>query len=99
MNTEVSTFTRYDRGAVSKAIITDEGFLKAHAVVTRAGIFEYINADGSIRRELRHPNDVFQAESLGSMKMKPITNGHPAQKLVTSKNIKELAVGYTGETV
>jgi len=94
------TITRYDRGAVSsKAIVTDEGFLKAHAIVTRTGVFSYLNADGTIRKELRHPKDVLNADSLQSLKMRPITNGHPAQKLVTAQNIKELSVGYTGETV
>ena len=90
---------RYDRGKVSKAIITDDGFLKAHAVVTRAGIFEYLNADGSVRYELRHPDDVFNSDSLETLKMRPITNGHPEQKLVNADNAKELAIGYTGETV
>lgn len=90
---------RFDRGVVSKATITNEGYLKADAIVTRTGVFLYQNADGTIRRELRHPDDVFQADSLDSLKMKPITNGHPKDRLVTSDNAKELSIGYTGETV
>lgn len=94
------TVTRFDRGnIVSKAQLTDEGYLKASAIVTRAGIFDYANADGSIRKELRHPDDVFNADSLESMKMRPVTNGHPPQKLVSAQNIRSLQVGHTGETV
>jgi hypothetical protein len=91
---------RFDRGRlVSKATITDEGFLKATAIVTRAGIFEYLNSDGSVRRELRHPDDVFNQTSLNSMHMRPITNGHPQQKIVNADNAKALTVGYTGQDV
>lgn len=94
----MSHVARYDKGRVTKAIITDEGFLKADAVVTRTGVFEYLNKDGSIRYELRHPDDVLKSDSLESLKMIPITNGHPSA-LVTSENAKQLAVGQTGETV
>jgi len=90
---------RFDRGLVKKAIVTDEGYLRADAIVTRTGVFTYINADGTIRKELRHPDDVFKDNSLESMKMRPITDGHPPQKLVDAKNFKELSVGYTGESV
>lgn len=90
---------RFDRGVVRKATLTREGFLKADAIVTRTGIFEYRNADGSVRLELRDPKDVFNTDSLESMKMLPITNGHPAEKLVTSENAKVLQVGHTGESI
>jgi hypothetical protein len=90
---------RFDRSAVNKAEKTPEGFLKADSIVTRTGVFNYIEADGSIRRELRHPDDVFSFDSLESMKMRPITNGHPPQKMVNAKNAKELTVGYTSEKV
>lgn len=94
----VADVTRYDKGRVTKALITDEGFLKADAVVTRTGVFEYLNKDGSIRYELRHPDDVLKSDSLESLKMIPVTNGHPST-LVTSENAKQLAVGQTGETI
>lgn len=90
---------RFDNVALKKAEITPEGYLKADAIVTRAGVFDYLNGDGTIRRELRHPEDVFHQDSLSSLKMRPITNGHPAQKLVDANNVKELAIGYTGESV
>lgn len=91
---------RYDRGMVrGQATITDEGYIRANAVVTRTGIFLYSNPDGSIRRELRHPEDVWNEDSIASMELIPVTNNHPEEKLVDSNNFKKLAIGYTGETI
>ncbi|MDR1399400.1 MAG: DUF2213 domain-containing protein [Treponema sp.] len=74
---------------------TTEGFLSGRAIVTSIGVFSYRNADGSLSRELRLPEEVFDSESLFSMKLKPVTNGHPTEK-VTSANAKELVVGNLG---
>lgn len=92
--------TRFDRGNVrGDAVVTDEGYIRAKAVVTRTGVFLYQNPDGTIRRELRHPDDVWEEASIKSMHLIPVTNGHPAEKLVTAENFKRLGIGYTGETV
>lgn len=92
--------TRFDRGNVVKSgKMTSEGFLRADAIVTRTGVFQYMNHDGSTRYELRHPDDVFKADSLKTMEMLPITNGHPAQKLVNAENAKILTVGHTGQKI
>jgi hypothetical protein len=74
---------------------TTEGFLTGRAIVTSIGVFTYRNADGSTSRELRLPEEVFSTESLASMKLKPVTNDHPTEK-VTPANAKELAVGNLG---
>lgn len=91
---------RYDQTEIRDSISkTDEGYLRGSAIVTRSGVFEYLNADGSIRRELRHPDEVFSKASLDSLKMIPVTNDHPQEKMVNAGNAAKLAVGYTGETV
>lgn len=91
---------RYDQGEIkSYADFTDEGFLKCDAIVTRTGVFFYKNPDGTIRRELRHPDDVLKEESLQTMKMIPLTNNHPPERLVNAENAKRLSVGYTGENI
>jgi hypothetical protein len=79
-------------------VATDEGYLRGEAVVTRIGVFSYQNADGSIRRELRHPDDVLSTESLDSLRMIPITVDHP-NELVTAANADKLSVGQTGENL
>ena len=66
--------------------------------VTRAGVFEYRNDDGSIRRELRRPEDVFHADSMASLSQIPVTLLHPAE-FVTDETFGELAVGSTGDSV
>lgn len=91
---------RFDKGQVKgEAQITDEGYIRANAIVTRTGVFLYKNPDGTLRRELRHPNEVLKADSLATMKMIPVTNGHPAERLVTAENAKQLAIGFTGESI
>lgn len=90
---------RYDRGEIRNAQMTEEGFLTADAIVTRIGVFRYQNPDGSISKELRHPDDVFLQDSLATMKMIPITKLHPPEVYVDSRNSQRLAKGYTGEAV
>lgn len=96
----MQNIVRYDQGElVSSFQTTDEGFLKGRAIVTRTGVFTYKNPDGSIRRELRHPDEVFSKASLDSMKLIPITLNHPTQKLVNSENASQISKGQTGESV
>ena len=77
---------------------TPEGFLVARAPVTSIGVFTYKNPDGSPRRELRLPKEVFAEASLESLKMKPLTLLHP-DGAVTPENIGELQVGSVGSDV
>ena len=74
---------------------TDEGFLQGRPIVTSVGVFSYRNADGSITRELRLPEEVFDKDSLESMKGKPVSNDHPEER-VTSENVKAYQVGSLG---
>lgn len=99
-STMLTEVARYDRGSLpGEAEVTEEGYVKAKAIVTRCGVFLYKNADGTVRKELRHPDEVLKMDSLESMKMVPVVNGHPPERLVNADNAKRLAVGYTGETV
>lgn len=96
----MNEIARYDNGSISGCSeFTKEGFLKCDAIVTRTGIFLYQNPDGTVRRELRHPEDVLNYQSLNSMKMIPVTNDHPPERLVNAENSKQLSVGYTGENI
>lgn len=90
---------RWDQGEVTKATETREGFLDVRANVTRTGVFAYTNLDGSIRLELRHPEDVFNGDSLESLKMIPLTLKHPVDLVVTKENSDSLMNGFTGESV
>lgn len=88
---------RCDRSPL-KHFKTPEGFLTGESVVTRVGVFKYYNADGSIRAELRHPDDVLDPASLETLKLKPVTDGHPPE-LVNADNAATYTVGSIGETI
>lgn len=77
---------------------TPDGFLQGSAIVTRTGVFTYVNQDGTLRYELRHPDEVFKADSLSTYAMKPITNDHP-KGLVTPESATKVQVGSTGSNV
>lgn len=81
------------------ATMTPEGFLVARAPVTTIGVFMYKNVDGSIRRELRLPEEVFADESLMSLRLKPLTLYHPDVQVLTPENIGDLQVGSVGSEV
>jgi len=74
---------------------TPDGFLTGRAIVTSVGVFTYLNADGTTSKELRLPQEVFARESLDSMKLKPMTNDHPSEK-VNPNNAKALQIGSLG---
>lgn len=81
---------RYDTAPI-RARFDESGYLRDEPIVARVGIMEYRNADGSIRRELRLPEDVFRADSLEAFAGLPITIGHAA--MVNAENYKRHSVG------
>ena len=74
---------RYDTCEIT-ATKTDEGFIKDTPIVGRTGLLRYFNADGTERIEYRPPEEAFNADSLASLRGKPITVGHKA--MVTAGN-------------
>lgn len=84
---------RYDFLTFNPVRKTDEGFIHDTPIVGRVGIQQYLNSDGSIRRELRLPEDVFKADSLASFAGKPITVDHPAGGAVTHKTAGAVMIG------
>jgi hypothetical protein len=98
--TNLNNVNRFDRGVLPYEIeVTDEGYIKGRCIVTRCGVFLYKNVDGTIRKELRSPEEVTDPESLKTIKMIPVVDGHPPEKLVNAENVKRLSVGYTGEDI
>ena len=89
----MATANRFDVGKIRRPTKTPQGFLRASAKLSRSGVFEYKNADGSVRRELRHPADVFHVDSLATLADAPLTLEHPAG-MVTAENARTLARGH-----
>lgn len=80
------------------AIVLDNGMMKIPATLSRAGVFTYMSPDGSVRKELRTPEEVFDAESMASFELTPFVNEHPYKEggAVTVENARRLTVGTVG---
>lgn len=76
----------------------DTGFLTCDAYLTRSGVFDYYDEDGNLIRELRSDEEVFDKESLDSLKLKPIILTHDGEK-ITVDNVKKFQKGTTGENI
>lgn len=68
------------------------------ANLTRVGVLVYSREDGSKIRELRHPDEVFAADSLSTLAGAPVTDLHPT-KPVRPSNWREVSVGHVGDEV
>jgi hypothetical protein len=86
---------RFDlrQGDLSTRRRTPQGGLIVDANISRVGVFKYQNADGSERRELRTPDEVFSARALDSFAHAPLTVEHPPG-LVTPETWKQVTVGH-----
>ena len=89
---------RYDAGSLRPPKRLADGRLRVDAHLTRTGVFEYLNPDGTVRREYRPPDEVFHADSLASFEAVAFTDDHPVEP-VTVANAKTYAVGWLGESV
>ena len=92
MTPKLTRVVRLDSLPLNQTYFTEEGYLVDRPILTTIGIFEYTNPDGTIRRELRLPEEVFKEESLQSYKGKPIIITHDAG-LITKDNVHDNAVG------
>lgn len=92
MTPKLTRVVRLDSLPLNQTYFTEEGYVVDRPILTTIGIFEYTNPDGTIRRELRLPEEVFKEESLQSYKGKPIIITHDAG-LITKDNVHENAVG------
>jgi hypothetical protein len=59
---------------------TSEGFLVFEAIATLAGVFEYADPEGNVRREFRQPWELFYGESMQTVSGIPLTDDHPDVK-------------------
>jgi uncharacterized protein len=90
---------RFDVAQLRKTKRLANGWLRTDAHVTRAGVFNYRMPDGTVRRELRSPEEVFHADSIASLEMVPLTNEHPSVGLLDDTTAKEFTAGHVGENI
>jgi len=96
---------RYDSSANmeldTKAVVKEDGSIEARSIITSIGVFPYRMKDGSIRRELRTKETVFDEAFLETVKNMPIYVGHksnPDGSLIKDPVRRtEMAVGRTDD--
>jgi len=93
-----SQVDRIDRGRFGRVARTPQGGLRVPANLTRVGVFVYTQPDGSKVRELRHPDEVFSADSLATLAGAPVTALHPSTP-VRPSNWRDLSVGHVRDDV
>ncbi len=81
-------------GNLGKFSRTPTGGLKVPARLTRTGVLEYRKPDGTIRRELRLPEEVFNADSLASLEDATVTNLDNHRGLIGPENWKDATLGH-----
>lgn len=91
-------FEILDAFPFKRAEYTDQGFMRVPVRATRVGVFKYVMPDGTIRRELRPPEEVFSPESMKTLRSVPVTDKHP-KEMVNASNAKRLTIGWTTDKV
>lgn len=91
-----SVALRFDKGTIRKSYVSPEGYLTAEAVFAKDGVLEYRMPNGSVRRELRLPEE--NKKALGQFGMVPVTLEHPPF-LLTKDNATSYAKGLTDSNV
>jgi hypothetical protein len=87
---------RFDAGRLGKIERTPQGGARIPAALTRTGVLNYLNADGSTRRELRPPEEVFRQDSLATLRSATVTEGHAAW--ITPENYQTHTRGHVAES-
>lgn len=69
---------RTDAGVQLRQMRKDaNGDLIVDATVARVGVYEYPQPDGSVRRELVRPEELFDPRSVATLRGRPVTDQHP----------------------
>jgi HK97 family phage prohead protease len=84
-------------GSVGKFERTQVGGIRVKARLTRTGILEYRRPDGTIRRELRLPTEVFNSDSLATLSGASVTDIEHHRGLLDVSNWREATLGTTIE--
>lgn len=91
---DAATVRRFDYGTLGKVQRTAVGGIKVPARLTRTGVLEYRKPDGTVRRELRLPEEVFHADSLASLRDVPVTDLAHHRGFIDPSNFKEASLGH-----
>ncbi len=74
----------------------ENGSLRVPITTNLIGVLNYIDKKtGKVVKELKHPDDVFAARSVNSLNNLIITDDHPPEGLITTKNASKYQRGLT----
>jgi len=85
--------------------LDSNGYLRIKATFTKPGVFSYPQKDGTIRRELRHPDEVLNQDSINTLKLVPVfpawDHVKSALKIQRPNDTKNSSgiLGTTGENI
>lgn len=86
----------FDRvGDLGKVERTQVGGIRVPARLTRTGVLHYPQPDGSVSRQLRLPEEVFDAESLATLNDAPVTDLVHHRALISPNTFRDAALGHT----
>lgn len=96
----------YDRQQLTEREVTDNGYLKAPAMLARTGMYQYTGAELGLEADQhlkifnvwRPEKEVFSRAALKSFSNLPVTNDHP-KEMLNNKNTKKLGIGYSGDHI
>lgn len=88
------TVQRLDRSSLGKVKRTQVGGARVPARLSRTGVLEYRNPDGSKRRELRLPAEVFHADSLATLEHAPVIDIKDHTGMVTPETWRKVSLGH-----
>lgn len=92
---------RLDFAPITGAQLTTTGALRIEASLGRVGVCVYRPAPGVERRELRPPDEVFRADSMGTLAGAVVTDLHPPREegWITPSTWRKHAIGFVGDHV
>lgn len=79
-------------GAVASRV-DENGYFRAKGTVAKVGVYEYVNADGTIRTEFVPPETLADAAANMTLAGVPVTVGHPQEGRVTSSTAQIYSKG------
>lgn len=93
------TVLRLDAGTIRSFKRTPQGGLRVVANLAKTGCLRYRDTTGKEWVEYRAPEVTFAADALESLRGAPVTDGHPAEQLVTTENYARHARGHVADDV
>lgn len=81
-------------GRLDKAKRTSIGGAYIPARLSRVGVLMYHLPNGSVRRELRHPDEIFKADSLATLDSVPVIDIKDHRDLLSPDDYRRATVGH-----